>query len=71
MFLDNEKKRAPILAEIKKGIDIANKNGTAIMIGHIWSADILPGILREIYPELKAKGYRFSTVSESDARIYP
>ncbi len=71
VFLDNEKKRAPILAEIKKGIDIANKNGTAIMIGHIWSADILPGILREIYPELKAKGYRFSTVSESDARIYP
>ncbi len=71
VFLDNEKKRAPILAEIKKGIDIANKNGTAIMIGHIWSADILPGILMEIYPELKAKGYRFSTVSESDARIYP
>ena len=53
--------------EINKGINIANKTGSAIMIGHVWSADVLPALLKEIYPELKSKGYRFSTVSESNA----
>ena len=55
------------LNEINKGINIANKTGSAIMIGHVWSADVLPALLKEIYPELKSKGYRFSTVSESNA----
>ena len=65
IFLDNTKKRADILAEINKGLGIANKNGVAIMIGHIWSADVLPDLLKEIYPELKQKGYTFTTVSNS------
>ena len=65
IFLDNTKKRADILAEINKGLGIANKNGVAIMIGHIWSADVLPDLLNEIYPELKQKGYTFATVSNS------
>lgn len=37
------------------------------MIGHVWSAEILPGILLEVYPLLKAKGYEFTTVSASGA----
>lgn len=69
VFLDNTKVRADILAEIKKGLDYANKTGCAIMIGHIWSAEILPGILQEIYPFLVKNGYRFSTVSNCPARI--
>lgn len=72
IFLDNEKdpskKRSDILNEINKGLALANKNGVVIMIGHIWSADILPGILKEIYPELVQKGYTFSTVSKSKAK---
>ncbi len=71
VFLDNKKVREDIIAEIMKGLSIANKNGTAIMIGHVWSAEILPGILREFYPELKDKGYRFSTVSNSGALKVP
>lgn len=67
VFLDNTKNRADILKEIEKGVDIANKNGVVIMIGHVWSADILPGILREVYPVLNAKGYVFTTVSQSGA----
>lgn len=67
VFLDNTKNRQDILNEINKGINIANKTGSAIMIGHVWSADVLPALLKEIYPELKSKGYRFSTVSESNA----
>lgn len=67
VFLDNTKNRKDILAEIKKGVEVANKNGVAIMIGHVWSAEILPGILREVYPVLSAKGYKFTTVSASGA----
>ena len=68
IFLDNEKTAANALKELKKGLDLANKNGNVIMIGHIWSADFLPAFLQDIYPELKAKGYTFSTVSKSKAK---
>ena len=68
IFLDNEKTNANALKELKKGLDLANKNGSVIMIGHIWSADFLPAFLQDVYPELKAQGYTFSTVSKSRAR---
>lgn len=68
IFLDNEKTKENALKEVKKGLDLANKNGSVIMIGHIWSADFLPAFLNEIYLELKAQGYTFSTVSKSKAK---
>lgn len=68
IFLDNEKTKDNALKELKKGLDIANKNGNVIMIGHVWSADFLPAFLNEVYPELKEKGYTFSVVSKSKAR---
>jgi polysaccharide deacetylase 2 family uncharacterized protein YibQ len=68
IFLDNEKTRENALSELKKGLALANKNGSVIMIGHIWSADFLPALLQELYPELKNKGYTFSVVSKSKAR---
>ncbi len=67
IFLDNEKTRENILHELKRGVEIANRQGVVIMIGHVWSAGILPAVLEEVYPELKKKGYRFSTVSNSGA----
>lgn len=69
IFLDNVLDRKSILNEIVKGLEIANKKGCVIMIGHVWSADILPSILEELYPLLKQKGYNFSTVSKSGALI--
>ncbi|MBO4546221.1 MAG: divergent polysaccharide deacetylase family protein [Treponema sp.] len=65
IFLDNQKTRENYLAELKKGLEIANKKGHVIMIGHVWSADTLPAFLEEAYPELALKGYRFATVSKS------
>ncbi len=65
IFLDNKKTRENYLAELKKGLDIANKKGHVIMIGHVWSADSLPAFLEEVYPELALKGWRFATVSKS------
>ena len=68
IFLDNEKSRENILGELRRGAEIANRQGFVIMIGHVWSAEILPSVLEEVYPELKKKGYRFSTVSNSGAQ---
>ena len=68
IFLDNTKTKENALSELKKGLTIANKNGSVIMIGHVWSADFLPAFLKEIYPELKEKGYTFSVVSKSNAQ---
>ena len=63
-FLDNVKTRDNVVAEIRKNLDIANRDGVVIMIGHIWSADFMPAALMEVYPELLEKGYKFKTVSE-------
>ena len=68
IFLDNEKTDEYALEELKKGLAIANKNGSVIMIGHVWSADFLPSLLKDVYPKLKEKGYTFSVVSKSKAR---
>lgn len=67
-FLDNEKTKENALKELRRNLDIANKTGSVIMIGHIWSADFLPAFLQEVYPELVKKGYTFSVVSKSKAR---
>lgn len=67
IFLDNTKNRNDILLQIKKGVEFSNKTGNAIMIGHIWSAEILPSILKELFPILSKKGYSFTTVSNSGA----
>ena len=70
IFLDNEKTNENALQELKKGLAIANKNGSVIMIGHIWSAAFLPDFLMEVIPELQEKGYTFSTVSASNAQKF-
>ncbi len=69
VFLDNSGKRDDMIAEIKKGLEYANRTGCAIMIGHIWSSEVLPGLLSELYPLLLEKGYSFSKVSECPAKI--
>lgn len=63
IFLDNEKNKKNVLEEIKKGLAVANRKGYSILIGHVWSADLIPPLLAELYPELVKKGYRFATVS--------
>lgn len=68
IFLDNVKTRENVMSELLKGLEIANKKGYCIMIGHVWSADLIPAILMELYPVLKEKGYTFSVVSKSKGR---
>jgi len=63
VFLDNKSERESILSAIEEGKVIARKNHAAIMIGHVWSAN-LAATLMEVYPELVEEGYSLSTISE-------
>lgn len=62
VFLDNTQHRADILEQIQRGLEVANRKGYAIYIGHVWSGSNLAQILQELYPVLKSQGYTFSTV---------
>ncbi len=63
-YIDNVISREAMLKEMYKALDFANKNGKAIIIGHVdKSANILPTLLSEMYPYLIKAGYRFATPS--------
>lgn len=63
-YIDNVVSRQAMLAEIYKSLEVANKKGCAIVIGHVdKSVNILPALLLEMYPYIKAAGYRFATPS--------
>ena len=63
-YIDNVVSREAMLKEMYKALDFANKNGKAIIIGHVdKSANILPALLSDMYPYLIKAGYRFATPS--------
>ena len=63
-YIDNVVKLEPMRDELYKTLESANKKGIAIVIGHVdKSVNILPDLLREMYPQIKAAGYRFATPS--------
>lgn len=63
VFLDNKSDRESIIAAIEEGKKIARSNGAAVMIGHVWSAQ-LASTLMELYPQLVEEGYSLSTISQ-------
>lgn len=64
-FLDNIVTREELLAEIVKGLEVANRHGHAVMIGHVdKSVEIFPALLAELYPQLIEKGYAITTPSQ-------
>ena len=63
-FLDNEINRSSMLQMIYKGLEVANKNGYAVMIGHVdKSVNVLPQLLSDIYPYLVQAGYTITVPS--------
>ncbi|MDY4902233.1 MAG: divergent polysaccharide deacetylase family protein [Treponema sp.] len=63
-YIDNVVTRDDMLKEIYACLEVANKQGKAIMIGHVdKSAAILPDLLNDMYPYLKEKGYTFASPS--------
>ena len=65
IFIDNVLERDAMLTQIYEGLELANLYGKAIMIGHVdKSADILPALLTELAPVLKAQGYQIVCPSQ-------
>lgn len=63
-YLDNDIDRAKMLERIMETLAYANRHGKALVIGHVdKSVKILPDLLSEMYPEMRAAGYRFATPS--------
>jgi polysaccharide deacetylase 2 family uncharacterized protein YibQ len=62
VFLDNIQEKAAMIRYVQDGLKRADQTGSAVMIGHTWSAE-LAETLAELYPELIEAGYSLSTIS--------
>lgn len=63
IFLDNSKEKQAILEAVENGLDISEKKGHAIMIGHIWTEE-LASILLELYPALLENNYVLNNLTQ-------
>jgi len=63
VFLDNEQDKSAMLRYIASGLTRAQRNGSAIMIGHVWSPELAP-LLAEQFQLLTIQGYTIKTVSD-------
>ncbi|MDR1870003.1 MAG: divergent polysaccharide deacetylase family protein [Treponema sp.] len=62
VFLDNEQDRESMLRYISNGLVRAQKDGSAVMIGHTWSPLLAP-LLAEQFSLLTNQGYTIKTAS--------
>lgn len=62
IFLDNEDNMDAIMSYLKSGLKEAEKNGYAVMIGHVWS-DHLANALNQVYPDLQNNGFTLKDAS--------
>lgn len=65
VFLDNSPDVTEMKAMVKRGLAIADKKGYAVMIGHV-QTPALAKLLREMYADLHAQGYVFTTLSRME-----
>lgn len=59
IFLDNTPNQDDMVAMFKSGIEIAKKNGSVVMIGHVWSGKNLADVLQKMYDEFTPQGFIF------------
>ncbi|MGP1489707.1 MAG: divergent polysaccharide deacetylase family protein [Treponema sp.] len=64
IFIDNDKSRIAMETQIKKGLSIAKRTGSAIMIGHVFTIE-LAELLTEMYPFMVDEGYSLSAIAEA------
>ena len=64
IFNDNDKSRAAMETQIKKGLSIAKQKGSAIMIGHVFTVE-LAQLLTEMYPALIEEGFSLSAIAQA------
>ena len=63
IFLDNSKEKQSILDAVESGLNVSEKKGHAVMIGHIWTEE-LADILLELYPALLENNYVLNNLTE-------
>jgi polysaccharide deacetylase 2 family uncharacterized protein YibQ len=63
VFLDNSGDKQSVLRALEEGKKVASTRGAAVLIGHVWSAE-LAQTLMDIYPQLVEEGYSLSTISK-------
>jgi polysaccharide deacetylase 2 family uncharacterized protein YibQ len=63
VFIDNEQNKNAMLRYISNGLTRAQKNGSAVMIGHTWSPDLAP-LLAEQFPDFVEQGYTLKIASD-------
>ena len=63
VFIDNEQNKEAMLNYIAGGLARAQKNGSAVMIGHAWSPDLAP-LLDEQFQLFTKQGYTIKTASD-------
>jgi polysaccharide deacetylase 2 family uncharacterized protein YibQ len=62
VFIDNEQDKDSMLRYVSSGLGKARQNGSVMMIGHTWSAELAP-LLAEQLPLLGKQGYSIKTAS--------
>jgi polysaccharide deacetylase 2 family uncharacterized protein YibQ len=63
IFIDNEQNKDAMLRYITSGLTRAQRNGSAVMIGHTWSPDLAP-LLAERFPYFIEEGYTLKAASD-------
>jgi polysaccharide deacetylase 2 family uncharacterized protein YibQ len=62
-FIDNEQDKVSMSNYINTGLERAQKNGSAVMIGHTWSPLLAP-LLAEQFALFSRQGYSIKTASD-------
>ena len=63
IFIDNEQNESAMLRYIESGLTRAQRDGSVIMIGHVWSPALAP-LLQKQLPVYTEQGYTIKTVSD-------
>ncbi|MFP4066501.1 MAG: divergent polysaccharide deacetylase family protein [Spirochaetaceae bacterium] len=63
VFLDNESNRDYIRNAVREGMDIAERKGHAVMIGHVMVNELVE-VLNEMYPFIQDEGFDLRYLSE-------
>ena len=63
VFLDNSQDKNDITQSVRYGMELAERNGIAIMIGHVWSDDLAQTLL-DLYPDMVLQGFEITTLSQ-------
>ncbi|MDR1955720.1 MAG: divergent polysaccharide deacetylase family protein [Treponema sp.] len=63
VFIDNIQEKTAMIRYLEEGLQKADRQGAAVMIGHTWSTE-LAALLAEVYPGILERGYSFTTISQ-------